>query len=248
MPIFIFLLLSLAGMQAVYAKPIPSTVTLAATDWCPYTCENQTNNNPGIVHEYLSEVLQQSNIKLNIEYYPWHESIKKAQLGEVDGLLTAVVEEAPSLYFSTVPTYNYQVCFITRSNSNWIYKGTSSLNKIVLGSIKGYGYDDEIDQFIKYNSEKPNMKIVDSGGLEQFNKMLFENKIDAYLDDSRVVLWALRDSKRKVKLSGCLKRKPFYLAVNPNLPWANEFIALINKSLSDPINLQLLNSIKQNYR
>jgi polar amino acid transport system substrate-binding protein len=246
-PVFIFLLLWLAGMQGASAQPLPNTVTLAATDWCPYTCENQTNN-PGIVHEYLSQVLQKSNIKLNIEYYPWHESIKKAQLGEVDGLLTAVVEEAPSLFFSTVPTYSYQVCFITRSNSNWIYKGTASLDKIVLGSIKGYGYDEEIDQYIKYNSEKPNMKIVDSGGLEQFNTMLFKNEIDAYLDDSRVVLWALRDSIAKVKLSGCLTRKPFYLAVNPNLAWANEFIALINKSLSDPINLQLLNSIKQKYR
>jgi polar amino acid transport system substrate-binding protein len=241
------LLFSLASIHTVLADPVPKTITLATTDWCPYACQHQTDK-PGIIHEYLTQVLKQNNIKLNVEFYPWHQSIEKALLAQVDGLLTAVVEEAPSLFFSSVPTYNYQVCFITRSDSNWVYKGTSSLNQIVLGAIKGYSYNEEVYQYIRYNSEQVNMKIVDSGGLKQLNDMLIKNEIDAYLDDSRVVLWALRDSKRKVKLSGCLKRKPFYLAVNPNLPWANEFIHLINQSLSDPINLQLLSSIKQKYR
>jgi hypothetical protein len=63
-----------------------------------------------------------------------------------------------------------------------------------------------------------------------------------------VVLWLLQNSNIKVKLAGCLKRNPFYIAVNPKFSWAKDFIKLMDEALLENVNLQILNSIKQKYR
>lgn len=230
-----------------YGQAIPKTVTLASTDWCPYVCDKQTNK-PGIIHEYLTLILKEQGIQLNIEFNPWHESVKKAELGQVHGLLTATRDEAPELLFTTTPTANYQVCFITKRNQNWLYKNTNSLYGITLGSIKGYGYGENVDQYIKDYAQNPNMKIIENGGIERLNDMLFSGEINAFIDDSLVVLWLLKDKNVKVKLAGCLERKPFYLAVNPKLPWANKFTQLMNRILKEDANKKALHAIKLKYR
>lgn len=230
-----------------HGQGIPKTITLASTDWCPYVCDQQPEQ-PGIVYEYLTLILKEHGINLKVEFNPWHESVKKANLGQVHGLLTATKDEAPELLFTTTPTANYQVCFITKRNQNWLYKDTNSLYGIHLGSIKGYGYGEDVDQYIKDYAQNPNMHIIESGGIERLNDMLFSDDINAFLDDSLVVLWLLRDKNVKVKLAGCLERKPFFLAVHPELPWANEFMQLMNKILKEAVNRRTLHSIKLKYR
>ena len=247
MKLFLIVLTSLFISIQAQSHDLPKSITLASTDWCPYVCENQAHK-PGIIHEYLTQVLKDKGIELKVEFNQWHESVKKADLGQVAGLLTATPEEAPSLLFTQTQTADYQVCFITRSDSKWLYKGDQSLSKVKLGSIKGYGYGDEVDQYIKDHNGDSNMRILEQGGIEQLNDMLFSEEIDTYLDDSLVVLWLLQNSNIKVKLAGCLQRHPFYLAVNPRFPWAKDFIKLMNEALSDNVNLQLLNAIKQKYR
>lgn len=48
---------------------IPSSIKLAATDCCPYTCDSKQE--PGIVVEYLQEILAHYDIALDIRYLPW---------------------------------------------------------------------------------------------------------------------------------------------------------------------------------
>ena len=230
-----------------HSQAIPKSITLASTDWCPYVCEHQADK-PGIIYEYLTLILKEHGIELNVEFNPWHESVKRANQGLVHGLLTATTDEAPELLFTTTPTANYQVCFITKRNQNWLYKDTNSLYGITLGSIKGYGYGEDIDQYIKDYAQNPHMQIIENGGIERLNDMLFSDKINAFLDDSLVVLWLLKDKDVKVKLAGCLPRKPFFLAINPELPWANDFMALMDRILKENPNQKTLHSIKLKYR
>ena len=237
----------LAFSSQVNSHEIPNTITLASTQWCPYACEHQPEQ-PGIIHEYLTQVLQDKGIDLKVEFNPWHESVDRANSGQVHGLLTATPEEAPGLLFTQTPTADYQVCFIAKSDSKWLYKGNETLAAINLGSIEGYGYGSEIDPFINEHANAPNMKILKDGGIAQLNEMLFNNEIDTYLDDSLVVLWLLKDTNIKVKLAGCLKRNPFYIAINSDFPWAKDFIKMMNETLKENINLHRLSTIKQTYR
>lgn len=230
-----------------HSHSLPKTITLASTDWCPYVCDHQPHK-PGIIYEYLTDVLKHKGIELKVEFNLWHESVKKAEQGEVDGLLTATPEESPGLLFTQTPTSDYQVCFITKNDSKWLFKGTESLQGKKVGSIKGYGYGDAVDEYIKLHSNDENMVILEEGGIERLNDMLFSEEIDTFLDDSLVVLWLLQNSSVKVKLAGCLKRNPFYIAVNPKRPWAKEFVELMNEALLENVNMQILNSIKQRYR
>ncbi len=198
--------------------------------------------------EYLTAVLKDKGIELKVEFNAWHESVRKAELGQVDGLLTATQKEAPSLLFTKSRTTDYHVCFITKAESKWLYRGPESLNDVVLGSIKGYGYGEAVDQYIDNPKHGPRMKILEDGGIERLHELLLNQDIDAFLEDSLVVLWLLKNSSTKVKLAGCLTRNPFYIAINPNVHWANEFINMMDETLKENINLQVLNSIKQDYR
>ena len=247
MKIFFIGLTWLIISAQVQGENLPKSITLASTDWCPYVCDNQPQK-PGIIYEYLTHVLKDKGIELKVEFNAWHESVNKARIGQVDGLLTATPEEAPELIFTNTPTSDYQVCFITKSDSRWLFKSTDSLSNVTMGSIKGYGYGEAVDQYINDNSQDKGMKIIDEGGIERLNDMLFSEEIDTFLDDSLVVLWLLQNSNIKVKLAGCLKRNPFYIAVNPKFPWAKDFIKLMDEALLENVNLQILNSIKQKYR
>lgn len=92
------------------------------------------------------------------------------------------------------------------------------------------------------------MVILEEGGIERLNDMLFSEEIDTFLDDSLVVLWLLKNSNIKVKLAGCLQRNLFYMAINPDRPWAQDFIKLMNAALGNSDNIKKLDLIKQSYR
>ena len=63
-------------------------LTLATTPWCPYTCDNSTDEF-GLVGRQINTLLKGLGIELNIVSYPWSRAVRAAQLGNVDGLLTA---------------------------------------------------------------------------------------------------------------------------------------------------------------
>ena len=99
MKIFFIGLTWLILSAQVQGENLPKSITLASTDWCPYVCDNQPQK-PGIIYEYLTHVLKDKGIELKVEFNAWHESVNKARIGQVDGLLTATPEEAPELIFT----------------------------------------------------------------------------------------------------------------------------------------------------
>lgn len=210
------------------AENLPSHIKLATTNWCPYACEN-SKEYPGIIHDYISKLLNQKGIEVSIQFYPWSRAIKMANRGKVDGLLTAVQAEAPGLIFTNVPTDTYQMCFFTRADSEWVFKDATSLNQIRLGVIDSYGYGNPVDDFLK--SSPKNVDSVSSGGISTLHNMLQSKRFDAFIDDPKVIRWTLKEDFKYIRLAGCLKKNPFYLAINPKKTWANDFVSWLDFQL-----------------
>jgi polar amino acid transport system substrate-binding protein len=225
-------------------------VTLATTDWCPYACPPPSPQ-LGFVYEYVTEIAKRNHIDLEIKFYPWARAVLKVNSGEIDGLLTAVPEEAPSLLFTTEPIMSYQVCVFTASDSKWMYDDENSFSQIRLGVIDGYGYGAPLDAYIK-NSDNHKQLVTLTGteGVKRLFLMLQSRRMDAFIDDQYVVKWSAMQNGIKssaFKNAGCINQNPFYLAVNPKMPLAQEFITFMSESFAKKENQLLLSQLVKKY-
>ncbi len=135
------------GLSSFSLADLPKKIHLATTDWCPYACADAYEG-PGAVHEYVSDLLKQQGIDIQIDFYPWSRAIHQVNTGRLDGLLTAIPKEAPDLMFTQTPIMSYQVCFFSSYYVNWSYQGKDSLKSIKLGAVRGYGYGEPIDTYL----------------------------------------------------------------------------------------------------
>jgi polar amino acid transport system substrate-binding protein len=217
-----------------FAESLPAKITLATTEWCPYTCEHSSKG-PGFVAEYISEILKKHKIELVVRSLPWSRAIEMAKAGTVDGILTGAASEMEGLKPTTTPTGTYNVCFYTSPKSKWTYKDASSLKDGRFGIISGYSYGEPMDAFIA-NKENSSRLIVKHAkdGLLTLLEMVKAQRFDATLDDRNVVEIAARE--RGIKMSelrsaGCLGDIPYFMAFSPQRGWADQVIKVLNDEL-----------------
>lgn len=243
---FLLLLLLIFTLNFKSNGQEQTTLTLATTKWCPYTCVNQDKSS-NIIGRYIEKILLKHDINLKIETYPWSRAIKFAEQGKVDGLLTATHSEAPSLNFTTTPISYFQVCFYANKSVAWQYSQPIELQDYVLGVIQDYGYDENIDQYIAENSASEQiMAMKGDDGSSRLLNMLVRKRVDVIVEDKLVLQW--QAAKNNIDLSeitnvGCSTAHPFYLALNKSKAPHQKIIDLLNKELAEPENHLILKEI-----
>ncbi|MFT6559481.1 substrate-binding periplasmic protein [Sneathiella sp.] len=245
--------LILFGLSSAQAS-MPSKVSLAKADWCPFSCQNDPDR-PGIIHEYLEAILKPMGIEVTVTTYPWARAVQLATTGkDVHGLLTAVFVEAPDLLLTNTPTAYYQNCFYGKKDQLWRYEGVRSLKSMPekLGVIKGYSYGHPVDELIADDTGSLKIQKVNSiKGTGRLIEMLSRGRLALLMEERNVYQWYLKRNSVKnpdLQIVGCVDPQPFYLAVNPKLSWSADFIVFLNKAFADPANLRLLEEIKGHYR
>lgn len=200
------------------ASQAKNTLTLASTNWCPYTCDFN-DNKYGLVGEILQNSLLALGIGLKIEYYPWSRAIQLANQNKVDGLLTATLEEAPNLIFSKSPIGSYQMCFYINDTNTWIYQSNIDLGSNKLAVIQDYGYGEPLDSYINANKNRNIISISGENSASRLIKLLQLGRADIIVEDPKVLRWTANTNNldiSHIKEVGCLSEQPFYLALSPN--------------------------------
>jgi polar amino acid transport system substrate-binding protein len=214
------------------------TLTLATTNWCPYTCDFNGNTH-GLVGEILENVLLAEGINLKIEYYPWSRAIQLANLNKVDGLLTVTREESPDLIFSKSPIGSYQMCFYTKNTNTWLYQADLNLGSNKLAIVQDYGYGEPLDTYINENKNRNLLTISGDDSANRLIQILKLGRADIIIEDNKVVQWSMIKNNvesSNIKKAGCLNEQPFYLALSPNES---------NRQLMNDLNLSLENVYKK---
>ncbi|MAA70260.1 MAG: hypothetical protein CL679_00880 [Bermanella sp.] len=228
----------------------PKNVIFATTHWCPYACEDLAES-PGVVYEFVKALLNKQGIEVQIQFYPWTRAIKEVTSGRAHGLLTAVHEEAPHLNFTNTPTMSYRVCFFTDGGSGWSYSGVDSLKGITLGAIRGYGYDPQVNQYIRRADVRSSLQLISGGDeITRFIEMLSLGRIDVFLDDQYVTAWQVKSNGidfTRIRKAGCLADTPFYMGFNPALEWGDNVIEFLDESLKLKASQETLQSILKKY-
>ncbi|WP_158968790.1 ABC transporter substrate-binding protein [Paraglaciecola sp. L3A3] len=224
------------------------TLKLAATDWCPYTCENNISKK-GIAYDYIQFLFKQKNIALDVSSYPWARAIRQVEKGKLHGLLTAVHSESPNLLFTQSAMMSYQMCFYGKEGSKWQYAGEHSLKDIRLGVISEYGYGQPVDQYLANKRSQYNVvKLSSNQALQQLISLVEAERIDVLIEDKNVMNWYFKNSKQNsLNKLGCLAEESLYLAMSPKVSWSEDVIDFLNKEFQKETNQQWLLEYAQVY-
>lgn len=216
-----------------FAEPIPDTINLAATDWCPYACLKDSHKQ-GIAYDYMVYIMRQHSITVSVISYPWSRAIQEVKNGHSHGLLTAVPSEAPNLLFTQQPMMNYQMCFFGLPGSRWRFNGSQSLSTVALGVVADYGYGEPLDSFIADYRNTNVARLAGGNSIKRLTTLLEMGRIDALIEDVNVMNWYLiQQNKTPLVKLGCLSQRPFYMALAPEIPWANELIKILDTAFID---------------
>jgi len=234
---------------AIYATPVfAERLLLASTHWCPYVCESEQA--PGFIAEYMADLLKRDGIELEVKVLPWARAVNEAREGRYQGVLTAVQAESPGFPLTKIPNGDYQLCFYRSTHSDFHYDNRESLANIVVGAIKGYGYDDPIasmkvsprvdEKLLEISSETPLLALI---------QMLKANRIGTLIEDKAVMEYTLKQMHIKgVEEAGCQPAKPFYLALSPSFQDKALMMQRIEKLLAQPEAIELRQYYRNNYR
>lgn len=225
----------------------PMSITLATTNWCPYTC-GRVKQDHGVIGSYLKAILAQANVTLKVESFPWSRAVLLAQKGMVDGLLTATHSEAPGLLFTTSPISSYQMCFFKNKGDDWNLEMPISLGANKLAVIQDYGYGEPLDSFIKGNNRI--VQLSDNNSTPRLLDMLLKKRVNLIVEDEAVLKWNADNNQSDISnlsKAGCLSKNPFYLALYDSKQ-NRQLINFMNTALALPENLALLMNLMKTYR
>jgi ABC-type amino acid transport substrate-binding protein len=84
----------------------PRVVLGAGEDWAPSVMKDANGRVSGFAVDHLELLNRKLGTSFRIEAGPWHEMVRKAEAGEIDGLtLTAPLEERKSRFAFTNPFF-----------------------------------------------------------------------------------------------------------------------------------------------
>ncbi len=257
----VFILKTLATINAVIlsvsfsqseshaaASTTNKTLTLAATEWCPFICDDI--NNKGFVTDYLTVLLGQHEIDLKVDVLPWSRAIMLATNGSYDGLLTATEKEAPMLLFPTVPTGTYQMCFFSATLESFTYDGRDSLAGKRIGVIKDYSYGEPLDSIlVAPRPDEHFIALASTSPLYQLVAMSKMNRIDLLVEDKMVMSrFTTSEKASHIKLLDCFDALPFHTAISPKSKHAKQWVEILDKALSSEQAPIIYEQMKKNYK
>jgi hypothetical protein len=229
-------------------KPLPESIHLASTSWCPYVCDDL--NQPGFIVEYMTELLSMSGIQLKVDIFPWSRSILLARKGQYDGVLTAAESETPDFYLTESPSGKYQDCLYRKIGRDISYLDRSSFQNLTLGGIKNYGYNEPMNSLISNPQKGEKAYLISHGSpLRSLIQMTNKNRIDLFVSDRAVLdhFIKLNPDQLLVEVAGCTEEKSFFTAISPNNPHKELWLNLLNEQLGSSKSKALYLEAKRRY-
>lgn len=174
--------------------------------------------NPGLSIEILQAVANEHNWALTFTEMPFARQVSATRSGQINGLVAVFENDAPDLQYPREPIAAAQNCFFTQSASEFQYNTPTSLDSIRFGVTNGYHYG-EIDDYVAQDNLKNVVKVSgeDKASLFTLFRLLEVNRIDAFIEASRVVEYAIEANDIKnVKKAGCTAPLYAYVAFTPD--------------------------------
>ncbi|MFK7826587.1 MAG: substrate-binding periplasmic protein [Oligoflexales bacterium] len=194
-------------------------VKLRADEWCPYNCVPGSKK-PGFMVEIAQRSFQisaKNDYKIDYQTLNWARSLEFVKSGKIEGVIGAIESEAKGLTIPKISLGQFKPVFIVNSKTKWRFTNMADLgkNKLMLGLIKDYDYDDRIVSFIKKFPKRVEFTHGDTP-LRQLINMLNHNRVQIIVEDEAVfnhMVNQLGEDSKKFTVAGQVSiPKPLFIA------------------------------------
>jgi len=223
--LLLLILLAIGTVQAAAAE----TLSIRSDLWPPYN-DDPKSIKPGYMINILLEIFLPQGYTLDYQQLSWTESLEAVRKGQFNAVIGATKDDAPDFIFPKESFGISDTAFFVKGGSKWKYTGKASLEKIRLGVIESYAYNEELDAYIKAN--KGTKRIVEGTGdepLTELIRMLQNGEIDAIVEDTNVMFGRLISGKipmGSITAAGnCKEKSTLYVAFSPKNPKSKELAA-----------------------
>ncbi len=195
------------------------TIVLSADEWCPYNCVPGSNR-PGFMVEIAQEALEPYGHTIDYQTLNWARSLHRAELGEINGVIGAIPEEAPTFVFGPpLGIYGNVVAFRRGEAVDLGSLGSGSALRI--GAINGYEYDGAVNDYIKANADDRSIVQYMAGddALQKNIKKLVAGRLDMVAEVRSVLEYTLQqlDMADQVEIVGPKEQGEIFIAFSPAL-------------------------------
>ena len=192
------------------------TVTLVSDPWCPFACEAGSAK-PGYLIEIAQAALTPLGYQVEYQNLPFLRAERYVLRGDANGLV-GVIRSSKRLdwHYPALPLGDGRVCYYTRPDSFWSYRGPQSLTGQTVATIKGYYYSDEIQAGLQIAQTEA---VSAEMALDHNLQKLAQNRVSTVVEFSAVMDYKLaNNTSDKVRLAGCeAGAAPVYIAFSPAL-------------------------------
>ena len=211
-----YLLTGLAFVCLFAQADTESKIKVAAIDWCPQICPNDSDR-PGYVVEILQQVVANSDIELQIDYFPWSRAIKNVREGNYHILLSPAKKEAPDLTYPDLPIGLQKMCFYTLAGSEWLYTNENSLKDLFIGVAEDTSLE-ELNPYIEKNKEQFQFQPYHERYVSQNIRKLEKKRIDTFLFTRNTTNYIVKGDETlpEIRNAGCVSEALIYAAMTPN--------------------------------
>lgn len=213
------------------------TIVIASDSWCPFNCEPGSDE-PGYMVEIARYAFAQHGHEVEYRITPWARALLEARKGNIQGVIGPYVEDAPDFIFPRNELAMIGFSMFALNSSSWSYTGVNSLDKVVLGVISGYAYNEAIDEYIAIYQHAPH-KVQIRAGTEPMQsniRKMLNWRIDVLIA-AEPVFWYMAnklDVQSQVKSAGvAVTAREAYIAFSPALPQSQTYAEILSKGIDD---------------
>ncbi|NVK37082.1 MAG: transporter substrate-binding domain-containing protein [Gammaproteobacteria bacterium] len=213
-------------MPTAFAEDNKQVHITAPDYWCPYACPADQALK-GFAIDIAIAAYAAVDIKVVYTNEPYDRALNDVKTGRLDGVAPTFKEEAPDFIFPTHSISTTQYCFYT-AQSDWQFSDMNSLNDVRFAATSGYAYSPKMDEYINENKGTQVHLLKGDDVPNRMYQMLKNNRIDAILDDTRLIDYMLNTNEINGTLqqAGCLDSKSYgYLALSPRFLRRSLFLA-----------------------
>jgi polar amino acid transport system substrate-binding protein len=239
-----------AGSAASAQEVEQKIIRITGDDYCPLACNPESGHN-GLGYDLAKLIYEPLGWKVEYRFLPWLRGLLYFQQGKLDLLPGVPKDDTPELrgaHFSTLPVIAPRMCFYTRADQAWTYRGTDSLLGGRLGIISGYYYWPELREYIAVHKDDGRVDVLTTDNAMDISILKLSKKRIDYFAELRpaVEYQLLRQGLQKdIREATCLESFPLYMAFRPGFKEADELNAQWDKQLmpllQSPQGVALLN-------
>ena len=221
----------LADSHSSQQQSLPQNIVLAADPWCPHNCVAGSSRE-GYMVDIARQAFALQGIEVNYVNMSWARALQQARTHHIDGVIGAFKGDARDFIFPQESLGLSATVFFTHQNSEWTYKGLSSLENLTLLTITNYFYAPDINAYIHEHRLDQN-RILELSGEEpllQALALIHARRAQLLLEDSQVMAWTLQRQRNPPALrsAGKVYGAPIYAAFAPSSPHAKELARILS--------------------